>query len=316
MSAKKTFRIHLAILYIIIFVSALFLINAYNTPQKVSQPELFPQQYKIIVPHVPKEFKMFGEEVPLMDSDIYERFEREIIVNTYWHSSTILMIKRAARWFPVIEPILERNGIPDDFKYISVIESGLDNVISPAGATGFWQFMKGTAPKYNLDIRNNIDERYHVEKATQAACEYIREAYEKFGSWSTAAASFNMGISGVEKQIERQKTKNYYNMILGDETLRYLFRAMALKVIMNSPEQYGFNIDDENLYEPYETYEVEVTSDIRDLAQWAIEKGINYKWLKILNPWLRDNELDVPAGKTYKIKLPEPGTIYIIPEVN
>ena len=224
------------------------------------------------------------------------------------------MLKRAQRWFPVIEPILEKNGIPDDFKYISVIESNLDNVVSPAGATGFWQFVKGTAPKYNLEIRDEVDERYHLEKSTQAACDYLREAYDKFGSWATAAASYNMGIDGVAKQIERQKTSNYFNFILNDETSRYLFRAIAMKIIMNNPELYGFSVEEFEKYKPYETYEVEVNSDIKDLALWAKDKGINYKWLKILNPWLRDNTLNVPPGKTYKIKLPERGSIYIIPD--
>ena len=224
------------------------------------------------------------------------------------------MLKRAQRWFPVIEPILEKNGIPDDFKYISVIESNLDNVVSPAGATGFWQFVKGTAPKYNLEIRDEVDERYHLEKSTQAACDYLREAYDKFGSWATAAASYNMGIDGVAKQIERQKTSNYFNFILNDETSRYLFRAIAMKIIMNNPELYGFSVEEFEKYKPYETYEVEVNGDIKDLALWAKDKGINYKWLKILNPWLRDNTLNVPPGKTYKIKLPVRGSIYIIPD--
>jgi len=315
---KKIFnsRFHLIILYLLIITAGIFLVNFYFlTPQESEVlNRRFPQGYRIVIPHVPDKVFMFGEEVPLKDSDIYERLEREIIVNTYWHSSTILMMQRAARWFPVIEPILEENNIPDDFKYIAAIESGLDNVVSPVGATGFWQFMKGTAPKYGLEVRNEVDERYNVEKTTKAAADYVKEAYDKFGSWATAAASFNMGIDGVEKQIERQKTKNYYNMTLSDETLRYLFRAVALKIIMTNPQNYGFDINEEKYYEPYDTYEVEVSEDVNDLAQWAIDRGINYKWLKILNPWLRDNELYVPEGKTYKIKLPEPESVYIIPE--
>jgi hypothetical protein len=222
------------------------------------------------------------------------------------------MIKRAKRWFPVIEPILQKNNIPTDFKYISMIESNLDNLVSPAGATGFWQFMKGTAPKYGLEIRSGVDERYHVEKATEAACKYLQEAYDKFGSWSTAAASYNMGINGVERQIERQATTNYYNFILNEETSRYLFRAIALKLIINNPENYGFGINEYETYKPYETFEVEIKSDIKDLAIWAKDKEINYKWLKILNPWLRDNSVTVPNGTIYKIKLPKPGSINII----
>jgi len=316
MKTSSSSRVHVITLYLLLATAVLFLLNFYVQIEesKNNLHEKYPQNYQIVTPPVPESIEIFGEEVPLEDIDVRERLEREIIVNTYWHSYTILMLKRAQRWFPIIEPILDRNNIPDDFKYISVIESNLDNVVSPAGATGFWQFVKGTAPKYNLEIRDEVDERYHLEKSTQAACDYLREAYDKFGSWATAAASYNMGIDGVEKQIERQKTTNYFNFILNEETSRYLFRAIAMKIIMNNPELYGFSVEEFEKYKPYETYEVEVKSDIKDLALWAKDKGINYKWLKILNPWLRDNTLNVPAGKTYKIKLPERGSIYIIPD--
>ncbi|RJP61874.1 MAG: lytic transglycosylase domain-containing protein [Ignavibacteriales bacterium] len=317
MSSKSISRVHVISLYLLLAVSMFFLLNFYVQieEQKVTtHPEPYPQNYRIVVPPIPENIEIFGERVPLEDIDVRERLEREIIVNTYWHSSTLLMIKKAKRWFPIIEPILEKNNIPDDVKYISVIESNLDNVVSPAGATGFWQFMKGTAPKYNIEIRDEVDERYHLEKSTQAACEYLLEAYEKFGSWATAAASYNMGIDGVRKQIERQRTSNYYNFTLNPETSRYLFRAIAMKLILINPEVYGFNVEEFEKYKPYETYEIEVTEDITDLAIWAKNKQINYKWLKILNPWLRDNFLKVPKGKSYKIKLPEPGSVYIIPD--
>lgn len=316
MKTSSSSRVHVITLYLLLAVSVFFLLNFYvQFEQSKSNPiEKYPQNYQIVTPPVPESVEIFGEKVPLEDIDVRERLEREIIVNTYWHSYTILMLKRAERWFPVIEPILEKNNIPEDFKYLSVIESNLDNVVSPAGATGFWQFIKGTAPKYGLEIRDGVDERYNLEKATQAACDYLQEAYNEFGSWATAAASYNMGIDGVERQVERQKTNNYYNFILGEETSRYLFRAIAMKVVMTNPELYGFNVEDFEKYEPYKTYEVEVGSDIKDLAVWAKDKGINYKWLKILNPWLRDNYLNVPKGKTYKVKLPEPGSVYIIPD--
>lgn len=316
MKTSSSSRVHVITLYLLLATAIFFLLNFYVQVEesKNNSQEKYPQNYQIVTPPVPESIEIFGEEVPLEDIDVRERLEREIIVNTYWHSYTILILKRAQRWFPIIEPILEKNDIPDDFKYISVIESNLDNVVSPAGATGFWQFVKGTAAKYNLEIRNEVDERYHLEKSTQAACDYLREAYDKFGSWATAAASYNMGIDGVAKQIERQKTSNYFNFTLNDETSRYLFRAIAMKIIMNNPELYGFSVEEFEKYKPYETYEVEVSSDIKDLALWAKDKGINYKWLKILNPWLRDNTLNVPPGKTYKIKLPERGSIYIIPD--
>ena len=316
MKSAGSSRVHVISLYILLFISFFFLLNFYvQVEESNGDPvEKFPQNYQIATPPVPESAQIFGEEVPLKDIDVRERLEREIIVNTYWHSYTILVLKRAKRWFPIIEPILAKNNIPDDFKYISVIESNLDNVVSPAGATGFWQFVKGTAPKYNLEIRSGVDERYNLEKSTQAACEYIQEAYDEFGSWATAAASYNMGINGVSKQIERQKTKNYFNFTLNDETSRYIFRAIAIKTILTNPSEYGFSIDELEKYKPYKTYEVEVDSDINDLATWAKDKGINYKWLKILNPWLRDTDLSVPKGKSYKIKLPEPGSIYIIPD--
>ena len=314
MSKSYVSRIHLIVVYILLVIFALFLVSfvTQSSAASDSQDNNYPQNYRIVMPPFPESIQIFGEEVPLEDMDVKERLEREIIVNTYWHSSTLLILKRAERWFPVIEPILRKNNIPEDFKYISVIESSLDNVVSPAGATGFWQFMKGTAPKYGLEIRNEVDERYHVEKATEAACKYLQEAYDKFGSWATAAASYNMGITGVDKQIERQATTNYFNFILNEETSRYLFRAIAMKLVMTDPEIYGFNLKEYETYTPYETFEVEVSYDINDLALWAKDKEINYKWLKILNPWLRDNYLKVPNGKTYKIKLPVPGTVNII----
>ncbi len=315
MSSGHVSRVHLIIVYILLIVTSVFLVSFYttNNTESMSQ-ESYPQNYKIVMPPFPETMEIFGEKVPLEESDIRERLEREIIVNTYWHSYTLLMLKRAERWFPVIEPILERNNIPEDFKYISVIESNLDNVVSPAGATGFWQFLRGTAPRYGLEVRSEVDERYHVEKATEAACKYLQEAYDKFGTWATAAASYNMGIDGVAKQIERQATDNYYNFILNEETSRYLFRAIAMKLVLNNPESYGFSTAEFETYKPYETFEVEVNSSVTDLAAWAKDKEINYKWLKILNPWLRDNTLKVPNGKTYKIKLPKPGTVYIIPD--
>ncbi|MDO8549846.1 MAG: lytic transglycosylase domain-containing protein, partial [Ignavibacteria bacterium] len=247
---------------------------------------------------------------------VFERIDRELVVNTYYHSATILSIKRSRRWFPVIEPILEKNGIPDDFKYLMVAESGISNAISPAGATGFWQFIEGSALKYGLEVNEEVDERYHVEKSTEAACRYLREAYILFGSWTVAAASYNMGIPGVTKQLEKQKTKNYYNLVLSEETSRYIARIIALKEIMNSPEKYGFDIKADDLYNelPYE--EVAVTGSIANLADWSAERGINYKILKLYNPWLRDIALKNVNNKTYSIKIPEMGSIEVIKEGN
>jgi len=274
----------------------------------------FPQGYKIISPKVPEELYFCGERVPLENFEVYERIDRELIVNTYFHSATILSIKKAARWFPVVEPILEKNGIPEDFKYLMVAESGIANAVSPAGATGYWQFMKETGIKYGLEINEEVDERYDVEKATEAACRYLNDAFILFGSWTMAAASYNMGTDGVQKQIERQKATNYYNLVLNEETSRYIARILAIKEIMNNPAKYGFDIREEDLYNrlPYE--EIEIHRSVENLPDFAAELGINYKILKLYNPWLRDNVLKNKNMKTYKIKIPEMGSIEMIRE--
>jgi hypothetical protein len=274
----------------------------------------FPQGYRIISPVFPSDLEFAGERVPVENFEVYERIDREIIVNTYFHSSSIISIKKANRWFPVIEPILERNGIPDDFKYLMIAESGASNSTSSAGAVGFWQFIEGSALKYGLEVNDEVDERYNVEKSTEAACRYLREAYTLFGSWTVAAASYNMGIPGMTNQLDRQKTNNYYNLVLAEETLRYIARIIALKEVMNNPAKYGFLINEDDLYNelPYE--EVVVTGSIPDLADWAIDRGINYKILKLYNPWLRDNVLMNRSGKSYTIKIPEMGSIEVIKE--
>ncbi len=275
----------------------------------------FPQGYKIVSPPIPDQLDFAGEKVPLDNFEVKERVDREFIVNTYYHSFTIISMKRANRYFPVIEPILKEHGIPDDFKYLSVIESGLSNAISPAGAVGFWQFMEAAGKKYGLEINDEVDQRYDLKKSTEAACLYIKDAYAEFGSWTMAAASFNMGTNGVAKQMTRQKTNNYYNLVLGDETSRYVARIIAMKAILQNPENYGFAIDEDDLYQELPTYEVPVSSSISDLADFAIDKGINYKILKMYNPWLRDIVLTNKAGKTYAIELPVKGSIKVIDEL-
>ncbi|MBI9071640.1 MAG: lytic transglycosylase domain-containing protein [Melioribacteraceae bacterium] len=281
--------------------------------KKGTDPQISaPQDYKIVCPKIPEELTFCGEEVPLYNIDVFERMEREIISNTYWHSSTLLFLKRANRWFPVIEDILEKNNVPNDFKYLALIESNLTNVVSPKGATGFWQFMKAAGKKYGLEINKLVDERYHVEKSTEAACKYLKDAYAKYGNWTLAAASYNMGTNGTSRQLERQKTTSYYNLVLSEETTRYIFRILAAKEILTNPEKYGFFVEENQLYQPYKTYTEEVKQPIEHLADWAHSKGINYKILKMFNPWLRDNYLTNKKNKTYEIKLPEEGTVEII----
>ena len=245
-----------------------------------------------------------GENTPLNIADVNERFERELLVNANLHASTILILKRANRAFPIIEPILKKNEIPDDFKYLAVIESALLNAVSSAGARGVWQFMPETAKEKGMEVNDCVDERYHLEKSTEAACKYLLTAKQKFGSWTLAAASYNGGMTGVNKQIEIQKVSNYYDLLLNDETSRYVFRILALKEIMKNPEKFGFDIPKQELYELFPTRKIEIDSTVNNLADLAISQGINYKILKIYNPWLRDSKLENKNKKKYSISIP------------
>ncbi|MEM6725864.1 MAG: lytic transglycosylase domain-containing protein [Bacteroidota bacterium] len=246
-----------------------------------------------------------GEEVPLNNFDAKERLEREFLVNSYWHSSTVLYLKNANRYFPVIEPILAEEGVPDDFKYLAVAESAMRNAKSPAGASGVWQFMKDPARNYGLEVNSEIDERYHLEKSTRAACKYLKESKRQFGSWTMAAASYNMGGPRLKKLIENQKESNYYNLHMNAETARYVFRIIAIKTIMTQPEQFGFYIEQDELYQPLDnTYSVEVSGEIESWADFAKEKGTTYRMLKVYNPWLREPFLKNKSAKKYIVKIP------------
>ena len=211
-----------------------------------------------------------------------------------------------------MEPILEKNGVPDDFKYLSIIESNLSNAVSPKGAVGFWQFIYETGTKYGLEINDEVDERYHVEKSTEAACKYLKDAYDKFGNWTLAAASYNMGMNGVTYQLERQRADNYYSLVLSEETSRYIFRILATKEILNNPAKYGFQVKPSDIYPPLFTREVEIKQNVTNLAKYSESLGINYKILKTVNPWLRDNKLTLNKRKSYTIKVPTDGIYKII----
>ena len=248
-----------------------------------------------------------GEVAPLQITDVKERLDRELLINANLHSTTTLIIKRANRVFPIIEPILKKYNVPDDFKYLAVIESGLTNAVSSAGARGIWQFMPDTAKEKGMEVNELVDERYHLEKSTEAACRYLLTAKEKFGSWTLAAASYNGGMNGISKKIDEQKVTNYYDLGLTEETSRYVFRILALKEIMKQPVKYGFNLNPGDLYTSIPTKKIEVDSTISNLSSFALSQGINYKILKLHNPWLRDKKLVNPSKKKYEIEIPTEG---------
>ncbi len=263
--------------------------------------------YNVYALQVPDHLDFAGEAMPLKNPDILERMDRELLVNTYWQSNGLLMFKRAEKYFPVIEPILERYGVPNDFKYLAVIESGLTNAVSPAGARGFWQIMKATGRENGLEVNTNVDERYHLEKATEVACKYLLRAKARLGSWTLAAAAYNAGNAGVSKRLREQNVSSYYDLLLGQETGRYVFRIVALKEILSHPDKYGFNFRDKDLYQNIPTYKVEVDSAVTNFSKFAKTFGVNYKILKLHNPWLREPHLNNKTGKTYYIEIPEKG---------
>lgn len=289
----------------IIGAIALFLFMGNSDTEEKKNNEEFRQYYRVYSLATPKVLRFAGTQISLADFDVAERYDKEILTNVYWQSQTILMIKRSQRFFPVIEPILKAQGIPSDFKYIALAESGLQNVVSQAGAAGFWQFMDKTGKRYSLEINEEIDERYHLQKATYAACAYFKEAYAQLKDWSLVAASYNMGIEGVKRQIRAQNVQNYYDLYLNVETARYLFRIIAIKDICENPEQFGFHIAPTDLYQPVPVVYVKTDLSISSLATWSNDNGCNYKLLKLLNPWLRKPFINVIPGKVYYIALPK-----------
>ncbi|MGB1017853.1 MAG: lytic transglycosylase domain-containing protein [Chitinophagales bacterium] len=246
-----------------------------------------------------------GETVPLNDADVRERFDRELMVNTFWHSNTMLNFKLANKYFEIIDAILLEEGVPLDFKYLAVAESGLRNVKSPAKASGIWQIMSATGKSYGLKINDEVDERYHLEKATRVACKYLNEAKAKFGTWALAAASYNMGMPGLQKRIDEQMVNNYYDLYLNSETARYMYRILAYKMVFENANKFGFYLEEDDLYEPIEYETMNIGGDISDLAAFAKTYKTTYKMLKVANPWLRGKKLTVKDGEFYEVKIPK-----------
>ena len=256
---------------------------------------------------IPTEMSFADEPVPLHNPDIQERMDREILVNAYWQSNAFLLMKRTHKFGPLIDSILAAESVPLDFKYLAVIESGLQNASSPAGAKGFWQFMRSTAKEFDLEVNANVDERFNLVLATQAAARYLKQARDEFGSWTLAAASYNAGRAGIRRELTRQGVSNYYDLLLNEETSRYVFRILAVKRLLEEPQQYGFQYNSDHLYQWIPTRKVKVDTAVRDFVAFAEKFGINYKILKIHNPWLREGHLNNSSRKEYTIDIPLPG---------
>jgi len=262
---------------------------------------------QIIKPvNLDRDFSFAGEPVPMDNFDVRERLDRELLSNTYWQSNTILNIKGTYRYFPLMEKILRENDVPDDFKYLAVAESSLRNAVSGAGARGIWQFMPNTAKGYGLEVNDDIDERYHVEKATEAFCRYIKDYKKRFGTWTNAAGAYNMGGTKMAKEIAVQRVKNYYDLNLNSETSRYVFRLIAFKAILEDPRNFGFYLDDKDGYAPIDNYKtVEVKDAVANWGDFAAEHGTTYRMLKVYNPWLISEKLTNKEKKTYAVKIPK-----------
>lgn len=309
MSKKRLILLLLGIFMLIAFPIGFLVSKSFETkpsddPKYSSEMQT---NYRVYSPTIPQNLTFAGENVPLDVYYVYETVDRELLVNTYWQSNLILMIKRAYRFFPIIEPILAAENVPDDFKYLALIESSFMNVSSPAGAAGFWQFLKATGERFGLEVNADVDERYDLEKSTVAACKYLKIMQKKFNSWTCAAAGYNMGEGGLQKQLDTQKQKNYWDLYLNTETSRYVSRILALKIIMEAPTKYGLYLRYSDLYQPIPTRKIAVDSSIASLVDFAIANNSNYRVLKEFNPWLRSTSLTVKPGKKYTIMLPEIG---------
>ena len=297
---KKTTR---PLLLMLIFILSIIFFNAVNLSDKTLEKNTS-STYNIKALKIPNGLSFAGEKVPTELDDIKERMDRELLVNTYWQSNGLLLIKRAHKYFPLIEPLLKKYGIPDDFKYLAVAESGLENNSSPAGAAGFWHFLKSSAKEYGLEVNQNVDERYNLEKSTKVAAEYLKKSKKRFGTWTLAAAAYNGGNARIARNLKKQQVTNYYDLLLNSETSRYVFRIVALKEVLSNPRKYGFEFEEDDLYNLPDIKTVKVDTVITNIASFAKKFKTNYKELKLNNAWLRENKLNNKSRKLYKIKIP------------
>ena len=305
--------IYILIPVFVIIGLGVFLLSNHNSESSVSDRKTPLVSAMTRSVEVPEDVTFAGEKIKLDRYDLYERYDREINSFTYFHSTTLLLIKKANRYFPIIEPILKKNGIPDDFKYLAVIESSLNTrAYSPAKAAGLWQFLVGTAKLYGLEVTAEVDERYSVEKSTEAACKYLNSAYKKYGSWGAAALSYNAGMGRISGELDKQQADDSLDLWVVEETSRYYFRMLAIKNIFEDPHKYGFILGANQLYKPIEFDKVEVSESIADLATFAKEKGISYAQLKDFNSWLRDRKLTISTKNptTYTILIPKKESLY------
>jgi membrane-bound lytic murein transglycosylase D len=300
----KKQAISLFSLFTLVFLGKMFISSSPGDGAAAYQ-DMFNDKYNVFALNLPADIYFCGEKVPMEDLEVRERFDRELHINTYWQSQTILLIKRANRYFPIIRPILKKNGIPEDFKYLPLVESGFIDMVSPAGAEGPWQFMTATARVYNLEVSETVDERYNIAKATEAACDLLKDAYKQFGNWTLVAASYNVGHNGLQRAMNKQGVSSYYDLDLNNETSRYIFRLLAIKEIMEHPKRYGFRYKKYHLYQPFAYTTLKVDTTIHDLVSFAKKQGITYKTLKEYNPWLKSDKLMNSSRRVYSLRIPK-----------
>ncbi len=262
----------------------------------------------VVNPTIPASVTFASSKISLDRADMYERYDRELTSMAYTHGNTLLTIKRANRYFPIIAPVLQKYGVPADLIYIACIESHLNTrAYSPAKAAGLWQFIPSAAKQYGLEVNEYVDERYHPVKATEAACKFLRSMKNRFGNWESAAAGYNAGSARIARDLEAQGVSTAHDLYLPDETSRYIFRLLAMKDIMENPAKYGFYLSADQLYYPIECSSVKVSGAVEDWAAWAKSHGTNYMTLRDLNPWIRAKSLPNKTGKTYEVLVPKKG---------